>query len=438
MLCGVILHAFKPGADSRLPANTGTVGVHRPTVEFGHGLMKHRKADSEPSRSLPPRSPCSGSQSNFCLLLLVTLLLFVAASFPQASSAEQAEPRVLEVFVRKGCPHCAAAKRYLPSFVGDRPDLRLVYRSLDTDPKAREDLARHSRRAGEWPPGVPTFVIEGRVLVGFVSPEVTGPRLAELVDAGGAGPPGKPEAPGLGELSVSSLGLPLFTLTLGLIDGFNPCAMWVLLFLLSLLVRLQDRRRMALIAGTFVLVSGAVYFAFMAAWLNLFLLLGFSSLIRWLLAVLALVIGILNVRDFLMPEAGPKAFTLAIPESAKPGIFTRLRGVLQANTLLTSLVGVAVLAVIVNFIELLCTAGLPAIYTSVLAQQQLSAPAYYGYLGLYILAYIADDALMVTIAVIALSSRKLSLGAGRWLKLVSGLTMVMLGIVMVFSPQWLI
>lgn len=274
--------------------------------------------------------------------------------------------------------------------------------------------------------------------MGFVSPEVTGPRLAALVDGGGAGPPGKPEAPGLGELSVSSLGLPLFTLTLGLIDGFNPCAMWVLLFLLSLLVRLQDRRRMALIAGTFVLVSGAVYFAFMAAWLNLFLLLGFSSLIRWLLAVLALVIGILNVRDFLMPEAGPKALTLAIPESAKPGIFTRLRGVLQANTLLTSLVGVAVLAVIVNFIELLCTAGLPAIYTSVLAQQQLSAPAYYGYLGLYILAYIADDALMVTIAVIALSSRKLSMGAGRWLKLVSGLTMVMLGIVMVFSPQWLI
>ncbi len=364
---------------------------------------------------------------------LYILLMLIAPVVATAADAQPAS-QVLEVFVRDGCPHCAEAKKYLPQFARARPQLRIVYRSLDDDPRAADDLARHSRRAGEWPPGVPTFVIDGRVLVGFVSPEVTGPQLAALVD-GGTKPPGKTEAAGFGDLSVAELGLPLFTIALGLIDGFNPCAMWVLLFLLSILVRLEDRRRMALIAGTFVLVSGAVYYAFMAAWLNLFLLVGLSDLLRWLLALIALAIGVFNLRDFFRTGSG---YLLSIPESARPGLYARVREILRADTLMSSLLGVAVLAVLVNFIELLCTAGLPAIYTAVLAQQDLSTPAHYGYLALYILAYIADDALMVTLAVIALGGRKLSEPAGRWLKLLSGLVMLFLGAIMLLFPQLLI
>ena len=369
--------------------------------------------------------------------ILLRFLLAIALFFPclPASIAEtnNENVRILEVFVRDGCPHCAEAKKYLPHFGRERPYLRIVYRSLGEDPRAAEDLARHSRRSGEWPPGVPTFVIEGRVLVGFVSPEVTGPKLAQLVE-GGRVTPGKTEAAGFGDLHVAELGLPLFTIALGLIDGFNPCAMWVLLFLLSILVRLQNRRRMALIAGTFVLVSGAVYYAFMAAWLNLFLLLGVSDLLRWLLVGVALAIGAFNVRDAIRSHRG---YALSVPESAKPGLYARVRKVLRAESLLASLLGVALLAILVNFIELLCTAGLPAIYTAVLTQQELSRPAYYGYLGLYILAYIADDALMVTLAVAALGSRKLSERSGRWLKLISGLVMLLLAAVMLLFPQLL-
>ena len=363
------------------------------------------------------------------LTLLRLLLLAFALSFNTPADAETA--RVLEVFVRDGCPHCTAAKKFLPQFAREHPDLRIAYRSLDTDRRAAGDLARHSRRAGVWPPGVPTFVIGEKVLVGFVSPEVTGPKLAALVD-GGTAAPGKTKAAEFGDLRVAEHGQPLFTVILGLIDGFNPCAMWVLLFLLSILVRLQDRRRMALIAGTFVLVSALVYYAFMAAWLNLFLLVGFSDLLRYGLAAVALVLGALNARDFFRSRSG---YTLAIPASAKTGLYARVRDILRTNRLLSSLVGVSALAVLVNFIELLCTAGLPAIYTAVLAQQELSAPVYYGYLGLYILAYIADDALMVTLAVAALGSKKLSERAGHWLKLLSGLVMLALGGIMLWFPQ---
>jgi hypothetical protein len=115
-----------------------------------------------------------------------------------------------------------------------------------------------------------------------------------------------------------------------------------------------------------------------------------------------------------------------------------MRTILAADSLLPALSAVAALAVVVNFIELLCTAGLPAIYTAILTQQDLSLAAHYGYLGLYILAYVADDALMVTLTVLALSSRKLSASTGRWLKLVSGGVMLLLGAIMLLRPEWLL
>ena len=367
---------------------------------------------------------------------LAWLLAFPAAIAAAAATPERAavDRPVLQVFVREGCPHCAAAEEYLPTLSKARPHLRVMVRSLDDDPAARGDLFRYSREAGVWPPGVPSFVIDGHMLVGFGSAAQTGPELLAFIDRR-APKTEKVETKWFGTLSVSRLGLPLFTLSLGLLDGFNPCAMWVLLFLLSLLVHLRDRRRMALIAGTFVLASGAVYFAFMAAWLNVFLVLGMSSALRATLAAVALVIGAVNLRDSLRRQSD---YALSIPDIAKPGLYARMRAVMRVDTLAMSMGGVALLALVVNVVELLCTAGFPAIYTAVLTQHGLGAAAHYAYLGLYNLAYIADDALMVTLAVLFLSSPRLSLGVGRWLKLMSGAVMLGLGVVMLLRPEWLL
>ena len=357
------------------------------------------------------------------------LLLWFWAAVGIASEYE-----VLKVYVRDGCPHCAEAKKFLPKIAEQRPYLKIVYRSLDQEPDARTELINVSRNAGIWPPGVPTFVMHDKVLVGFNDAETSGPGLLAFIDDA-VTTSQQVDGGWLGELSVQRLGLPLFTLALGLLDGFNPCAMWVLLFLLSLLVRLQNRQRMALVSGTFVLVSGAVYYAFMAAWLNVFLIMGMSNPLRWSLAGLALVIGIVNVKDFFAFKQG---FSFSIPESAKPGLYARIRQLMQTEALATSLLSVTVLAVLVNFVELLCTAGLPAIYTAVLAQQGLNLMQYYGYLLLYILAYMADDILMVAIAVITLGSHKLTEQSGRWLKLVSGAVMLTLALIMLFKPEWLV
>ena len=358
-----------------------------------------------------------------------------AASTPDGTTGATTAPE-LQVFVREGCPHCAAAKVFLAQLARERPGLRIVYHRVDEDAQARDELVAVSRAAGAWPPGVPTFVVDGRVLVGFDDDAHRGRALRQLLDAAQVPPPpDQVEGTLFGTLSASQLGLPLFTILLGLLDGFNPCAMWILLFLLSLLVRLHDRRRMALIAGTFVLVSGAVYYAFMAAWLNVFLAVGLSQPVRWMLGVVALLIGALNVKDFVAWGQGP---TLQIPSGAKPGLYARARRIVQSPTLTGSLLAVAALAVVVNFVELLCTAGLPALYTAVLARQELAPAAHYAYLGLYILGYIADDSLMVTVAVVALGSHKLTESTGRWLKLLSGLVMVGLGAVLLLKPEWLL
>lgn len=243
------------------------------------------------------------------------------------------------------------------------------------------------------------------------------------------------DLPIVGRVSVQRIGLPLFTLAVGLVDGFNPCAMWVLLFLLSILVNMKDRWRILAVAGTFVVVSGVAYFAFMAAWLNVFMLVGYLRPSQVVLGLLAVFVGVVHVKDFF---AAGRGFSLSIPESAKPGIYSRVRRIVTAEHLAGAVAGALVLAVLVNVIELLCTAGLPALYTQILSQQDLRPWQFYGYLGLYNVAYMFDDSLMVGIVVITLGRHKLQERQGRWLKLISGAVILLLGLLLLFQPEWLL
>ncbi|MGD9714594.1 MAG: hypothetical protein AB7V46_21430, partial [Thermomicrobiales bacterium] len=207
-----------------------------------------------------------------------------------------------------------------------------------------------------------------------------------------------------------------------------------LVMLLSVLVNVKSRARMLAIAGSFVLVSGLAYFAFMAAWLNLFLLIGFARPLQLALGVVAVFIGLVNVKDFFAFHRGA---TLSIPESTKPAIYSRMGQIVRARSVSIAIASAVVLALMVNMVELLCTAGLPAIFTDILTLQEVSPAARYGYLALYNLAYIFDDSIMVGIVIITLSRRRLQEREGRWLKLASGAVMLSLGLVMIARPEWL-
>ena len=367
----------------------------------------------------------------------------------------------LEVFTRQGCPHCEKAKTYLSELKKRYPQFKVIVRDIGEDPQALLRLKTLAEKFDMSQLGVPAFYVRGELVVGFQSEETTGKHLEELLgrpppDAGPLSEgtcPIEPEVPCLsestpeaiggrsfhlpffGDFTLPQLSLPFFTIVLGLLDGFNPCAMWVLLFLLALLANMRDRRKMFLLAGTFVLVSGVVYFVFMAAWLNVFLFIGYVRVIQVMMGGLAVGIGLVNVKEFW---AFGQGLSLSIPESAKPGFYARVRKILAAEHTSQAMVGILVLAVLVNMVEFVCTAGFPAMFTQVLSQQGLTAWEYYGYLGLYNLAYIADDAVMVTIAVMTLSHHKLQEREGRWLKLLSGLVMLGLGLLLLLAPDYLI
>ncbi|MCA1957595.1 MAG: NrdH-redoxin [Nitrospira sp.] len=372
----------------------------------------------------------------FALTVVLSLLIGPAAGDTDVPIHDIAPD--IAVFVRAGCPHCEAAKVFLDTLRREQPEILIKFYDIGEDPDARQRLASMVQDQGMSVIGVPAFLIGTDLIIGFRSNETTGAAIRALLarNARTTPPPlvDSIETSWFGRLHVKDFGLPLFTVIIGLLDGFNPCAMWVLLFLLSLLVNLHDRFKMALIAGTFVLVSGLMYFAFMAAWLNFFLVIGLSRAIQVMLGCVACFMGAVNVKDFFAFRRG---ISLNIPDSTKTRLYTMVRQILQADHLPGALVGTMVLAGFVNVIELLCTAGFPMLYTQILTVQQLSPWEYYGYLGLYNLAYIFDDGLMVTIAVITLSRRKLQERAGRWLKLAGGSVMIGLGIILLFRPTWL-
>lgn len=333
-------------------------------------------------------------------------------------------PADVEVFTREGCARCAVARTFLEELERERPGLRVVVHDVERDPAALARLRALAAR-GDAPLGVPAFLVGDRLVVGFAGEETTGARLRALLGGPRDAPADGIPLPLIGVVSADRVGLPLFSVVLGLVDGFNPCATWVLLFVLSLLVNLRDRRRMLLVGGTFVLASGLAYYAFMAAWLNLFLLLGVSAAVEAVLGAVAVGIGALNAKDFVALGRGP---SLGVPAAVKPRLYAQVRRVLHADHLPAALAAAAVLAILVNVVELVCTAGLPAVYTHVLTSRQLPAWQYHAYLALYDAAYVLDDAALLAVAVVTLRRWKLQERGGRWLKLVSGVVMLGLGV----------
>lgn len=368
-------------------------------------------------------------------------------------AAPVARPPDIEVFVREGCPHCARAKEFLAVLQREQPQLTVLIRDVGRDPAAMQRLQNIAARQSAGSARVPAFALGGQLIVGYSDAASTGQLIRDSLvgaqqrratDAASTScgaevslgctanellPVFKPETFSVDffgrRISLEQIGLPLFTLALGLLDGFNPCSMWVLILMISLLAPLNNRPRMLAIAGAFVAVEGFAYFIFMAAWLNLFLLIGLSRVSELIIATLALVAGAINLKDFWAYGWG---ISLSIPATAKPGIYARMRRILQAENLGAALLGTVALAILVQIVEFMCTSGFPALFTRILTLQQLDSISYYGYLLLYDLAYMLDDVIILAIGVITLSQHRLQENEGRWLKLVSGLVMVGLGV----------
>ena len=293
---------------------------------------------------------------------------------------------------------------------------------------------------GEKRSAVPAFFFCGEMLLGFDKKETTGTYLRDkLIQCHreldtGKSPLPQQMATTATDIELDGLSLPVITLMLAGLDAFNPCAFFVLLMLLSLLVHARNQRRMLLIGMVFVCFSGMIYFLFMAAWLNIFLLFGQMQWITLIAGIVAITTALFNIKDYFLGGRGP---SLSIPEQAKPGLFQRMRNLIQSSSLAATLLGTITLAIAANSYELLCTSGLPMIYTRMLTLAQLSTPAYYLYLLVYNIIYMLPLLLIVLLFVRTMGARKLQPKEGRLLKLLSGLMMLFLGLLLTLAPEYL-
>lgn len=374
----------------------------------------------------------------FASLLLLISSACAAAPVWQEKDAQGATVVHLYFFWSKRCPHCLEAQPFVESLAAQQPWLKLHSLEIIDHPENLRLYQEMARELGQEAQSVPGFFVCGEMTTGFLSPEVSGAELLRKAQAcrDGAATPRRDALmlPGLGSVAASDFSLPALTLIIAGLDAFNPCAFFVLLFLLSLLVHARDRNKMLLVGGVFVFFSGLIYFLFMAAWLNVFLILEELRYVTLGAGIVAVAVAAINIKDFFWFKAG---ISLTIPDRAKPLLYQRMRGLVAAARWPSVLAGTVALAIVANAYELLCTAGFPMVYTRILTLRGLETLDYYLWLALYNLVYVVPLAVIVAVFTFTLGGRKLQEQEGRLLKLLSGNMMLGLGLTLLFAPQWL-
>lgn len=245
----------------------------------------------------------------------------------------------------------------------------------------------------------------------------------------------KIKLPLIGEVKLKNLTLPLVTVVIGLADGFNPCAMWVLLFLISMLIGMKDKKRMWILGSTFLLTSALIYLIFMMSWLNLANLLISVVWVRVIIAVVSLVGGIINLRGYIKHRKVSGCDV--VDDKKRNKIITRIKKFTTEKNFWLAILGVIVLAISVNVVELACSAGLPVMFIEILSLNNLTAIEEIIYIVLYMLFFLLDDFVVFVIAMTTLSLTGVSSKYGNLSKLIGGILMLLIGLLLMFKPEWI-
>ncbi len=240
--------------------------------------------------------------------------------------------------------------------------------------------------------------------------------------------------PIIGEVNTKTLTIPMIAVVMGFIDGFNPCAMWILLFLITMLISMKDRKKMWILGSTFLITSALIYFLIMLAWLNVAVLITKVNIIRSVIGFIAIIGGLYNIiTTFKTSENGCNA----TDKKDRKKIMERIKKFTNEKSIWLSLIGVIALAISVNLIELACSAGLPVMFTQILVINDLSKIEYFIYIMVYIFFFLIDDLLIFIIAVSTMKVSGISVKYGKISKIVGGIILLLIGILLLLKPEWL-
>jgi glutaredoxin len=394
---------------------------------------------------------------------IIFIFLFIFFSLTQIVNAGDFQVNAY-FFYGDSCPHCAKERIYLESVAYKYTNLKIydfeIYHNSDNIKILKEVAQTITADIS----GVPFLVIGDEYFSGY-SEGITSKKIEDqilkcsnsycpdsLAKIIGLNIVIKPidinteststesfnkenliSVPFLGSIDINNFSLPVLTIVMGILDGFNPCAMWTLLFLISLLLGMKDRKRMWILGSAFIIASASVYFIFMSAWLNLILFLGFIVWVRVIIGILALLGGSYSLKEGFSENSGCKVTN----NEKRQRVFEKMKSLINQNSFLISLGGIIVLAFLVNLVELICSAGLPAIYTQVLALNELSTWQYYLYILIYILFFMVDDLFVFFVAMITLEMTGITTRYAKYSRLIGGIIMLMIGLLLIFKPEWL-
>ncbi len=363
-----------------------------------------------------------------------------------------AEKTPLYFFYGSTCPRCHEAKAFLDQLKTKYQDLEIISYEVFANRENANVFEKFLEAAGqEKTIRVPAIFIGEETIIGYANEEITGSEIEKAVkfcsendcpdpldiylkNKGDKEEPKIFKLPLIGEFDPKKISLPFLAIILGLIDGFNPCAMWVLLLLISLLLTVNSRKKMWLVGGTFIVASGILYFLFMTVWLNLFLFLGYISFIRILIGLVAISVGIWRCRDFFNWKPG----ICKVGDEASHGkIESKIKKILMPAALPATFLGIVALAFSVNLVEIFCSAGFPAIFTQVLAIQNIGTAQKYLYILIYDLFYMLDDLVIFSLAAITFQKIGFTDKYSRWSALIGGVLLLLLGLALVFKPDLL-
>ncbi len=373
-----------------------------------------------------------------------------AKNQPSHLSAKQQKLPVY-LFWGDGCPHCHAERIFLEKIKSEYPQIEFKEYEVFKNRDNLELFKQFAAEKGVTVKGVPMTFIGDNVITGFDNENNIGQQIRRALDVylvknklkeQTNAPAGNQQAatnnklrhPVLGKLNLNELSLPVLTAVLGTLDGFNPCSMWALIVLITLLINTGSRKKMWLVGWIFILASALSYFLFLAAWLNTFLIIGYLKLVRLAIGSLAIGVGVYFLYDAYKKRKQKQLTCEVSNEETKNKIVQRLEKTLAKKSLWGVIIGVIAIAFSVNLIELMCSAGIPAIYTQILSQNHLPRLSYYLYLIGYDFFYMLDDMIVLIIAGL---TWKLLAGTEKYTKyshIIGGILILILGIIMIVNP----
>jgi len=375
--------------------------------------------------------------------LIILGIVLIILSGQEAAKPTTDEGFEVHFFYLPGCSHCDDQKPFNEKLANTYPSIQFIYHDATNFKESALLSEMLAQAEANDDPDFPVTIFGGIVFTGWESAETTGKEIEDALQECLAGncpgtesqePKDEVTLPIIGEIIPSEYSLATLAIILGVVDGFNPCAMWVLVYLLSLIATLRDRKRIWLIVGSFVFASGVLYFLFMTAWLNAFLLIGYFRPVTIVIGLVALYGGILHIKEFIKTR-GAIVCEVGDEESRKKTM-SRMERVVFSPLTLGTVAGIIALAFVVNSIEFVCSAAIPAVFTHILSLSNLSTFQYYGYIALYVFFFMLDDLIIFGAAAFAMTS---NLG-DRYLKYsrpVGGTIMVILGALLLFAPDLL-